>query len=504
MLVEQVRSFLELWAEQGVLTPDDPLVVGVSGGPDSLALLHALVVGADGSRPLHAPSKVIVGHLNHQLRDDAAEDAQFVARLCAEWKLACHVERSDVHALADDAGLSLEEAGRLARYRFLAALARRASAHAVAVGHHADDQVETVLMHLLRGSGLGGLRGMEPVAALPYGESPQEHKIHLLRPLLATPRAEIEAYCESHALRPRIDPSNSDPTFFRNRVRHELLPELETYNPQLRRAVLRTASLLAADHALLDRMAEHLWEALLLEQGEGWLRVELSGWRRADLSLRRRLLRRAVGALGGVPSEGGEGAEVGFRTTELAREVAESGDVGAQAHLPGDLLLTLEYDAWRLEAPGAIVPLRAPQLPATGAELVLAIPGIVYLAGGWRLEAALLEGVGPADVADNADDAVAFVDVGGTAKLIVRGRQPGERLRPLGMNGHSTPVKDIMINRKIPSELRERWPIVATADHPVWIAGHQMDRRVSVTSESRAVVRLRLLAPQGDEKIAEQ
>ena len=463
MLLEQVTSFLDLWAKQKILAPDDLLVLGVSGGPDSLALLHALAVGGAGSGPLHPPSKLIVGHLNHELRPNAAAEAQFVARVCAEWTVSCQVERCNVHQLAEDARLSLEEAGRVARYRFLADLARRAGATAVVVAHHADDQVETVLMHLLRGSGLDGLRGMEPVAALPAGDTVGCSEIRLLRPLLKTPRTEIEAYCRANRLEPLVDPSNTDPTFFRNRVRHDLLPRLEQYNPRIRPAVLRTADLLAADQALLEQLAAELWAALLLERGEGWVRVDLDGWRRAPLSLRRRVLRIAIDAVVSRIQETIEGEppgqpEVGFRTTELARRVAESGAVGAQAHLPGELLLTVEYDAWRLEAPGAALPLRAPQLPEEVDALSLTVPGMVQLAAGWRLEATPLVDVTPATVAQNENARVAFVDAGDNVELAVRGRRPGERFHPLGMNGHSTPAKEMMINRKIPAALRDRWP----------------------------------------------
>jgi tRNA(Ile)-lysidine synthase len=210
----------ELLSQAG-LTGRHRLVVAVSGGPDSLALLHLL-----SRRELHPAANLVVGHLNHQLRPSAAADATFVAETAAAWGLECHTESVDVAGLARRDGLSLEEAGRGARYQFLARLAHAVGAAHVAAGHNADDQAETVLMHFLRGAGLSGLRGMRPAGPLPGDPA-----ITLLRPFLTTGRAEIEAYCQEHGLAPLTDASNTDTTYFRNRLRHELLPYLAGYNP---------------------------------------------------------------------------------------------------------------------------------------------------------------------------------------------------------------------------------------------------------------------------------
>ncbi|MEN6478284.1 MAG: tRNA lysidine(34) synthetase TilS, partial [Anaerolineales bacterium] len=197
------------------------LVVAVSGGADSLCLLHALHALAP-----ELGYRLQVAHLDHGLRAAAAEDAAWVAALCARWGLPCTVGQAQVRALAEAEGRSLEEAARLARYRFLARVALRVGARAVAVGHTADDQAETLLLHLVRGAGLTGLVGMAPAAPWPLPEDVASAALTLLRPLLAVSRQDTVSYCAALGLTPRKDETNADPAYTRNRLRLELLPVL--------------------------------------------------------------------------------------------------------------------------------------------------------------------------------------------------------------------------------------------------------------------------------------
>ena len=184
-----------------------PLVVGVSGGPDSLCLLDLL---------RRSGCQVVVAHLDHGLRAEAAQDADTVAGLAKRFGLPYVQGQVDTRAYAEAHSLSIEEAARVLRYRFLFEQARQHAAQAVAAGHTADDQVETVLMHLLRGAGLVGLKGMA-YRMLP---NPWSSEIALLRPLLGVWRSQVIEYCEEHALQPVLDRTNLDTTYFRNRLRH--------------------------------------------------------------------------------------------------------------------------------------------------------------------------------------------------------------------------------------------------------------------------------------------
>ncbi|MFQ5400050.1 MAG: tRNA lysidine(34) synthetase TilS [Anaerolineae bacterium] len=454
------------------------IVVGVSGGPDSLALLHLFHRTVAGDR-------LAAAHLNHGLRPSAGADARFVAETAAAWGVPCVIEEEDVPALALAKGLSLEEAGRQARYHFLAWVADRVGAPVVAVAHNADDQAETVLMHLLRGSGLAGLRGMLPISRLP--DAPD---VMLIRPFLEVSRAEIEAYCRRHELRPVEDRSNRDMAFFRNRLRHELLPLLADYSPQIGTRLRHLSALAAADYALLQDLTREKWGEVVVRSGADWVALDRKRWRAVPLSLRRALLRQAVRELRPFLRD------VGFRPLEQARQVGERGQTGAQAVLPGGLRLVVQYHELLVAADPDAEPVNLPQLP--GHEpLRLPVPGVVALADHWFLESAVADNVDLAAVVDNRDPWLAYVETEADA-LVVRSRRPGERFRPLGMRGQTAKVKDVMINRKIAARLRPLWPLVATEAHLVWLVGHHIDERVQVTGAGRRVVRLTLRRQDSD------
>lgn len=451
--------------------PATPWILGVSGGPDSLALLHILY-------RLYPDGELIVAHLNHRLRPPAVSEAKFVRDTAVSLNLPFHQQSVDVAALARREGFSIEEAARLARYDFLAALARQNEMAVIAVGHNADDQAETVLMHLLRGSGLAGLRGMQPLSPAPGAPD-----LWLARPLLAISRAEIQAYCAEHQLRPVDDASNRDLTYLRNRVRHRLLPELETYNPQIRERLRHLAAVTTADYALLEGLVDEAWADVRMDQGRGWVRLERAAWKAQPLSLRRALLRRAARQL--VPSP----VEIGFRPIEGARRLAEREESGGEATLPGGVRLRVGYQTLELTVDDTAVPLEKPQLPAAR-SYTLSVPGVLPLAGGWRLRATLAPEATPEQVKGNRDPWRAYVDVGERERVQVRPRRSGERFQPLGMGGHHARLQDVMVNRQIDAPLRERWPLVALPDHLVWVVGHHMDRRARVTAVSDRVVLL--------------
>jgi tRNA(Ile)-lysidine synthase len=453
------------------LPPTYPLVVGVSGGPDSLALLHLLA-----NESAHPPQALVVGHLDHGLRPESHSEAEFVADLSARWGIRCIVRTLHVERLAREKGLSLEEAGRVARYQFLAKVATDVGARLVAVGHNADDQVETVLMHFLRGTGLAGLRGMRPVSVFPTAPD-----LFLLRPLLEISRETIVAYCHEQGLEPRHDLSNMDISFFRNRLRHELLPLLESYNPQIRRRLRHTAEVIAADYELLESLREKAWREVVIDEGDGWVRVDSTRWQALPLSLRRQTLRYAVASLRASLRD------ISFRAVELARGIADEGEIGAQATLPGNLTLTVEYESWRLEQAEASIPVELPQILGDN-PVPLTVPSQTALANGWVLELSLVPASEALADLGAEDPWRVFIDAGVAAGLTLRGRMAGERFEPLGMEGHSVSVADLMINEKVPARLRNAWPIVAGGDRVVWVVGLRLGRHARLTEASEEVV----------------
>jgi len=449
---------------------DLKVLVGVSGGPDSLALLHGLVAVLGGEH-------VVVAHLNHGLRVSAMKDAEFVRETAVSLNLPHYIETIDVAAWAAHHHLSLEEAGRIVRYRFLAEKARECGAGAIAVGHHADDQAETVLMHLLRGSGLSGLRGMQMVRPLPEADD-----LLLIRPFLQTTRNEIESYCVEHNLHPVQDESNENTDFFRNRIRHQLLPLLSVYNPRIKNRLQNLAEIVAADYELLDQLLLETWTDLLIKQDETWLQFDKAKWQKLPLSLKRSILRVGVKQIRPFQSN------IGFRTIEQARTMIEKGQVGAQTTLPGETVLLNGYEvvtiADDLDQVSHDLPLLLQDEPQ-----ILTIPGEVKLDNDWVLQSERLELFDLTQIENNLDDWQAFVDVDND-HFVVRGRQAGERFQPLGMSGHSTKVKNVMINRKLPAMIRDKWPIVGLTDELIWFVGYQIDERIRVNAHSKSIVHL--------------
>jgi tRNA(Ile)-lysidine synthase len=234
--------------------------------------------------------------LDHQLRADSHQDAQFVADLAAAWKLPFTLGTTDVAALARQTRTGIEAAGRAARYRFLIRTAYDVGASIIAVGHTADDQAETVIQRLLRGAGVGGLAAMRP-KRLALDPPPLDRPpLHVVRPLLQTTRVEVEAYCAAHHLQPRVDPTNKTGPFLRNRVRDHILPLLKTYNPSIVDTLGRVARVCADDDDLLEALADNAWQHVA-QQAASQVMFERNQFLQQHRAIQRRLVRRGVQTL---------------------------------------------------------------------------------------------------------------------------------------------------------------------------------------------------------------
>lgn len=476
-LRRQVRATI---ARYELLSAGETVVVGVSGGADSLCLLHALrALAGELGLALH------VGHLHHGLRGAEADaDAAFVASLCQGWGLPCTVGQADVPALAQQGRLSIEEAARQARYRFLGDLARSLGASAVAVAHQADDQVETVLMHLLRGAGLAGLRGMSPLARLDELRLGQADlpPIRLIRPLLEVTRQQVAAYCRAHGLTPRYDCSNLDTTYYRNRLRHELLPLLEGYNPAIRQVLRRTAEAVAADYALLRDVLDEAWARVVRCETDETIILDRAAFDDQPLALRRSLLREAIHRLRRSLRN------INWVHVEDAVRLAERGRAGDAATLPGGLAMTLGYDDLTVAAAGYAPP--QDDVPRLVTSLAVPLEGVTPLSGGrWALRTRLLPRQAlPEGWSRQADPHLAYLDAGRlVAPLTLRPRRPGDWLLPLGLGGRQK-VGDLMTNCKIPRAQRDAVPLLTCGDEIAWVVGYRLDARFAVGPETRTVL----------------
>ncbi len=458
------------------LTGDETILVGVSGGADSLALLDVLQ---------RLNFRVVAAHFNHQFRAEAAADAEYVRKIAEDRQIPFVTASMNVPALAQSEKLSLEEAGRAARYRFLFEQARSCNAQAVAVGHTADDQVETVLMHLLRGSGLAGLKGMQLRAVLPEWDA----HLPLVRPLLGVWREETVAYCAEQGLTPLEDASNQNVTFFRNRLRHELIPYLQAYNPQIKAGLWRMSQTLAGDFVVLERALDDAWQTCVAEDLPERVALWVEMFAGLERGLQRGVMRRAIGRL--RPHL----RDVDFETIERALDFAAAPGSAGQIDLVQGLRLAAARGKLILAAWGQSE-LSQNDLPRAMADSpgVLAAPGELALLGGWRISAEVLSRPDlPLESGWMDDRSEAWLDADAlTLPLTVRTRRPGDRFQPLGMDGHSLKLSDFWVNARLEKTARAAWPLVFSGAVLAWVPFFRPAHPFRVREETTRVVWLKI------------
>ncbi len=478
-MIKKLQAVLE---SQCDLKINKPVLVGVSGGADSLCLMDVLA---------QAGYRLTVAHLNHGLRPEAGAEAERVRNYARKIGVEFISGKVDVHALKRIEHLSLEEAARVVRYRYLFSKAIEIGAQAVAVGHTADDQVETIFMHLLRGAGLAGLRGMQ-YRTIPTAWS---NEIPLVRPLLGVWRAEILEFILSRGYEPVFDASNLDITYFRNRLRHELIPMLESYNPMLRRNLWQMGEILREDYRYIQGQVQAAWNACNLESGEDFLVFARPRILEQPEAIQRYLIKMAI-----------EGLRPGIRdldylTLERARNFISTPTRSRKVEITQGLVLTQSRE--RLILSDAGFDPSASKYPNTlpGKTLELQIPGEVHLAGGWVICSTLLH-TSPdlvAVIQANTDPFQAWLDADARiSELTVRSRLPGDRIKPLGMKGHSLKLSDFMVNIKLPQAARPGYPLICGhcdidgSNEILWVPGFRQSDDCRVSSETQRIIWLNM------------
>ncbi len=438
------------------LESGETVVAAVSGGRDSTALLLILSRIA---RELKL--KVRAGHFDHQLRQpsEADGDRRFVASLCRALRVPLATGRGNAGTRAKREKESTEDAARKIRYRFLGNEARDAEASAVATGHTLDDRAETVLLHILRGSGLSGLAALAARSPWPFGRGPA-----LARPIIELRREETERYCRESGVEPRRDPTNDLPIATRNRVRNELMPSLREFNPRVDEALVRLADAAVIDDDFVDRVAQRDWLALA-SATRGRVVFPREAFEGFHPAIRARLLMRAAERLGGDASPA---------ASHLTNIDAALGKPTSRVSLPGGLICSI--------AKQRITISRAGQARERPAEATLTVPGTTSW-GAWKLTAEEATGALPKRI-DGLEAYLAAAAVRG--QLRVRSRRPGDRLRPLGMRGEKK-VQDILIDAKVPAEERDDVPILCDDEGVLWVVGQRLAERGAVRRKGRMV-----------------
>jgi tRNA(Ile)-lysidine synthase len=444
---------------QKLFKEGETVVVAVSGGADSVALLDILVHLEDEGLVL------VVAHLNHGLRGEASDgDEEFVSRLAAGYGLSFEARRADVATLARDSKLSMEDAGRELRYAFFAETAKKHGATSIALAHHLDDQAETVLIRLLRGAGGAGLSAM--------GSGSQGL---LKRPLLQVARIELESYLRGRGLTFRTDDTNADTAILRNSIRHELIPYLRRYNPKVSERLAATAEILACDEELLSQLTETAYLRLASSSPAG-VGFQVGEVARELRGLRLRLYRRALLELRG------DLKRIGLAHLEAIDRLVTSGRPGARLKLPGDCYVARSYDD---------LSFRALEVPShAGWELTVAGEGSYRLPAGGRLSVERIPR--PLDLNAGSRRICYLSPERAPFPWVLRSCAPGDRFAPLGMSGMQK-VKDLFINEKVPLQQRSGIPLLVSRGCILGVLGVRMGEQGRVAAADRAVLRVEIL-----------
>lgn len=453
---EKVKRFIN---DQRLLAAADKVVVAVSGGPDSLCLLHILY-----QLSLEKNLALIVAHMNHCLRPEAREEADGVAKIASAWGLQYEERAVNIRKLKQIYRISEEDAGRRARYLFLYQVAKKYEAGAIALGHHLDDQAETVLLNIIRGTGVDGLAGMLPKRT--------GKKINIIRPLLCLRRVETESYCRENNLESFTDSSNLETEYTRNKVRLQLIPQLEKdYNPKIKEALFNLAKLAAADRYYLQGLALRYFERIA-RSNNNETRIALGPLLQLPQALQGRLLKVALQRH--LPSR-----KFGRKQIELLLELCRAGRAGGMITLPGAIRANCVAGNLVLDCnPVAGLAITDP--------IPLKIPGRTFLPDKAVITAHV---TGKENLLWPPPKYRACLDYEKLAasQLQIRTRLPGDRFYPQGAPG-SKKLKDFLIDQKTPLYRRDNIPLVTCGNEIVWVAGLRIAHPYRVTDKTTQVL----------------
>ncbi len=474
------QRFEETIARYDLIARGDGVLVAVSGGPDSVALLHLLAERASAWQLC-----VGIAHLDHGLREESARDADFVRQLAERLRLPLHTERVDVRDLQRRWHLSIEAAGRKARYRFFQETADRHGFNKVALAHHADDNAETLLLNLLRGSGRLGLGGMPPMRGGCF-----------IRPLIRADRADILDYLRRRSLSALADPTNSDNGFLRNRIRNQLIPLLERdYQPGVRAVLHRSAEALRDEEEWIESQIQTLLEQTVIARPSGQLTLDAGALRRHTPAIQRRVVR------AGLRRVQGDLRRIAFAHIEGILALVNRPSNGGPLHLPEDLRVQRRGNALTIGYGDSD---RADENPsAAGIDYSYQLDrcGVVTLVE--TGDAIALTAIAPEPDMDPAAAGPLTVFFDGAAvefPVTIRNFRPGDRFSPLGLGG-TQKLKKFFIDHKIARDQRRRCPLLLSKGRILWVAGHRISHDARLNRQTRQVLKAELILANRQEVI---
>ncbi|MBI2871094.1 MAG: tRNA lysidine(34) synthetase TilS [Candidatus Omnitrophica bacterium] len=450
-----------------LLLPGEKIVLAVSGGPDSMALLHAFCTFRTA---LHL--NLTVAHLDHCLRKGSKQDAEFVKSACRVLNVPFVSGRADVRRFARTRKLSIEDAARRLRYRFLVKAAKKAGARKIVTAHTQDDQAETVVLQLVRGAGLSGASGMDWSGPVGTGQS---RAVRLVRPFLSTPRAEILKFLRRCRIRFREDPTNSSRRFKRNRLRHDVMPLLKRLNPRAVKHLATFAEILSTGKEYIDRVTEGVFTRLAHER-PGRCQFQRSEFIKLPRAIQQGLFRQAVARLGG------EEASLNFRHWQLFHQALYKEGVPALLHFPRSIEVGLDDRVVSFSKTRPAKKIRSVSIPKVrSGEVAFADRTITF---NMFPRTRRLFPRGRAGEAWLDAERVWF-------PIQVRTRRPGDRFIPLGMR-QSKKLQDFLVDEKVPRSERDSLPIFQDRRQIVWVGGKRLADSVKITPQTRQVLRISL------------
>lgn len=438
-----------------MIEANDSILVGVSGGVDSVVLLDILVK----LRPVYNLT-IFVAHLNHGLRGKVAdEDEAFVVNLAEKYNVKVYTKKEDMLAYADANKISSEEAGRVLRYAFFDEIMQRENIQKIAIAHNKNDQAETILMRIMRGTGLDGIVGIKPVNG------------RIIRPLLFCSRAEIEAFESTEKLNHREDDTNKENIYTRNTIRNQLIPQLENlYNPNLVEGLSRMGQLLADDLEIIENQLEEILQKIAFQRQEKMVSFNRRVFLDLSLGLKRRVLRHAIQSI--------QGDLVNIEEKHIRNmiQLISQGKTGKEIHLTNGWIAKNNYDFFEISQPSE-----------------------KYANYEFELEIGKKQSFGTFEIETFVEDKIKidfytkdiflkFFDYDRIkSSLKVRNRRPGDRIVPLGMKG-SKKIKDLFIDEKVASDKRNQIPLIVCGDEIVWVVGYRIGDGFKVSEQTKKVL----------------
>jgi len=441
----------------------DCVVVGVSGGPDSVCLLHVLWCLKNDFN-----LKLVAVHINHMLRgDESYRDEEFVKKLCEKLDVELKSVRVDINRVAQQKGMSLEEAGREERYKNFDIVADSIGADRIAVAHNKNDRAETVLMNIIRGTGLDGLKGMEYIRG------------RIIRPLLDIDRSEIEAYILEKNLDTVTDSSNLEKIYARNKIRLDVIPNIDKlFDCNLVKSIDRMSRLIKDDLDFIDDKVKEAYCDAVLKKENGEVELLLRKISKMHLAVRRRVIRKAI--------EEVKGSVKGIESVHIENilDMIDNGKVGSRIDLPG-IKLGRTYESIRFYK-------KEMQPKSFDYEAFLNIPGLTEVGDSKHyIEASIITDYKLSDYKGIKDSSlIQFFDYDKMIEGInIRKRKEGDLFKPINSNG-TKKLKEYFIDNKIPREIRDNIPLVAKGHDIIWIIGYKISDKFKVTENTKKVLKL--------------